>query len=71
MKEYSILRKQYLEEHPICEVCNIRKASDIHHKNKRFKGRLNEVEHWMATCRKCHQEIEDHKEWARENGYLK
>jgi hypothetical protein len=53
---YSKLRKQYLEEHPLCEAhlkgCK-NYATDIHH----IKGRgINylKTETWIALCRNCH-----------------
>lgn len=67
---YRTLRKQYLSEHPECEMPECRRAAtDIHHKNKRGKN-LNKVDTWMALCRPCHTLIENNKSWARENNYL-
>lgn len=57
-----------MEQHPPCQLCGAQ-ATDIHHKAKRGKN-LNNVDTWMAVCRKCHNRIEDNKSWARANGLL-
>jgi len=63
------LRKEFLEEFPICEVCTKKRASDVHHKDKRGKNYL-EVDTWLSVCRKCHTEIHENPSWARANNYL-
>ena len=57
MKEYGILRKEFLEKLPICEVCMKAKSTDIHHKAGRGKHYL-EVDTWLSTCRGCHDKIQ-------------
>ncbi len=73
LRIYSKLRKQYLREHPYCEVAlasGIKlKATDIHHKAGRGPN-LNNVDTWMAVCRDCHREIHENPSWARSKGYL-
>jgi hypothetical protein len=68
-EEYLKLRMDFLKAHPICEVCGEHIAQDVHHKAKRGIN-LNNVSTWMSVCRACHYEIETHKGWAREIGYL-
>lgn len=60
---YSILRKQYLKDHPNCELnCSAkcsRVATDIHHlywsgDREEFMNDFKEVK---AGCRECHNEI--------------
>lgn len=72
---YSVLRREYLEQNPNCEIkllgC-VGLATEIHHSAKRGDNYLN-VKTWMATCRMCHSHIEtvmSAKE-RREKGYLK
>lgn len=66
---YSKLRKKYLEWHPMCELCKVGTAQDIHH--KRGQGIYqNEVKYFMAVCRACHSFLEKNRDWARERGYL-
>lgn len=69
LKIYSKLRREYLISHPICCICWIKKADQIHHK----KGRgiyLNFAEYWLPVCSLCHRYIEDNRKEAREKGYL-
>jgi hypothetical protein len=67
-EEYSKVRKEYLAEHPRCEICG-QQATDIHHKKRRGKHLLAK-DTFMACCRPCHNRIESNPGWARENGYL-
>ena len=69
MKEYGILRKEFLEKLPMCEVCMKAASTDVHHKAKRGKNYL-EVDTWLSTCRSCHDKIHREPAWAREKGYL-
>lgn len=69
MKEYAKLRAEFLKANPVCQLCGKAKATDVHHKCKRGKNYLN-VATWAALDRKCHTYIEDHKSWARTNGWL-
>ena len=63
------LRKKFLEDFPICEVCTKEKSIDVHHKDKRGKNYL-EVDTWLSVCRMCHNHIHANPSWARANNYL-
>lgn len=73
-KAYSLLRKEYLGKHPICEmqlpgVCtNV--ATDIHHTEYRGIQTLVTAT-WKACCRGCHDFCHSHPIEARELGFLK
>lgn len=41
---------------------------DVHHKRGRGKYLLDEST-WLPVCRGCHNKIETHPNWAKENGY--
>ena len=69
-REYSILRKAYIADHPQCEACNKRKSTEIHHKARRVGRTLCAVEYFMAVCRQCHNYIEANPAWARQHGYM-
>src|ERR1035437_7546936 len=60
LKIYSVLRKDYLKDNPICEVDGCKnKSIEIHHK----KGRgvlLNVVKYWMFFC-------QNHNNWIGDN----
>lgn len=68
LKEYSIVRKEYLTKHPICEVCYINSSTEIHHKAKRTGENL--FKYFLAVCRTCHTKIHLEPKWALENNYL-
>lgn len=67
MEQYVELRYIYLKKNPICEVCKIQKAIEIHHKS----GRAGEALYsdFLAVCHGCHVWIEEHPEEAKEKGY--
>jgi len=69
-RDYEKVKKAYLEVFPICEVHNCGQSSfDIHHKKGRIGKLLIDINHFMAVCRKCHDYIELHPEWAKIQGY--
>jgi len=70
LKVYSVLRKEYLLAHPICEVCKKVASSQLHHCDGREHGRLIVTEHWLAVCPKCHSRIHQHPGWARLSGFM-
>lgn len=65
--DYLKLRKQYFNEHLICECCQVRPPTEIHHKRGRIGSNL--FEHFLAVCSDCHRKIEENPEWAKENGF--
>jgi hypothetical protein len=67
LKEYSVVRKEYMMLHPFCEVCG-QPATDIHHKAKRGANLCNK-DTFLAICRICHTKAHDNPAWAKENGY--
>ena len=72
LKQYSVLRKQYLSDHQECELrlpgCD-GIAIEIHHTSSRGKN-LNNVSTFKASCRECHRKVHDElsAEEARELG---
>lgn len=68
--EYMKLRKKFLEDHPVCQICNDEVANQIHHTNKRNGTRLNDQKYWMALGIRCHIYIHTHPEAARKEGWL-
>lgn len=67
---YSKLRRGFLTLIPNCQICKTGSATDIHHRNGRFKERLNDQDYWMAVCRNCHNDIHHNPALAMERGYL-
>lgn len=71
-REYLKLNREYLEEHPYCEVswmCCGLLATEIHHKKGREVDLLTNVRYFLAVCRMCHQYIELHPIEAKEKGF--
>jgi hypothetical protein len=71
-KEYSILRKKFLEEKPYCEIGQINcthHSTDVHHKE--YRGiHTNDVSTWISTCRSCHDWIHLNPKEARKLNFL-
>jgi hypothetical protein len=68
-KEYSKLRKVFLEENPQCQVEGCKEAAtEVHHKGRRGKNYLR-VELFMAVCSQHHDKIEKNGLWAKSMGY--
>jgi 5-methylcytosine-specific restriction endonuclease McrA len=64
LKQYTILRRAYLSEHPHCEVCGAR-AHEIHHMLPRGRGgKLLDTSIFLALCRRCHRQAHDNPNWA-------
>lgn len=72
-KEYSLQRKLFLEQHPMCQahvsgICQ-QYSSQVHHKKGRTGELLLDVRYWLAVCHNCHHEIEMKPLWAKEMGF--
>jgi hypothetical protein len=83
LREYSKLRKIYLEAHPYCQVWLLEMgikyegspleaplSHDIHHRQGRQRSKLNDTSMWLAVCRDSHHKIHNNPRWAYEHGYL-
>lgn len=71
-KDYSLyrpVRDKYMKEHPICECCNVKPATDLHHKAGKIGKLLYNPEYFCALCRWCHNYITENSAWAIEKGY--
>lgn len=67
LKEYRIVRDEYMRMYPNCKICG-KTPVELHHKKPRAYF-LTDVSIFMSVCRSCHTRIESHDAWARENGY--
>jgi hypothetical protein len=67
-RKYSTVRKQFLEENPVCEFpdCN-KESTDVHHSRGRGIYFLD-VKTWKALCREHHQRIEVRVNEAKQLG---
>ena len=70
-KVYSVKRREFLAEHPICQICESRPATEIHHKESRYSDTYLNEETWLATCAQCHQDTHRNPALAKELGYIK
>jgi len=80
LKQYKILRAQYLKENPVCQVCEKASATEIHHREPGRGSRTNDVALFVSICSQCHRRIHQGEQyngvykygpkWARENGWL-
>ena len=70
LRIYTRLRAEYLNDNYMCEVCGFKGATDVHHIKGRYGDRLNDVDHFLAVDRLCHQRIHNDPRWARKNLYL-
>ena len=68
IREYSILRKAFLEDAPFCEVPDcFNRSSEIHHMNHREGQRLLDSRYFLAVCSFHHRKIHDNPVWAKRN----
>lgn len=70
LTQYFKLRKDFLEKNPVCQACDGEPANQIHHRNHREHGRLNDQKDWVAVGNYCHTWIHNHPEAARKEGWL-
>lgn len=76
LKEYMKLRKQFLQDHPWCAVCEGQMlfpshipATEVHH--MRGRGRyLLDVSTWLPVSRIGHSLIHGNPKWAKARGYM-
>lgn len=67
LEKYQKLRNEYLKEHSVCEVCNSKPSSEIHHRKGREGNNL--FQYFLAVDQECHQYIELNPEEAKEKGW--
>lgn len=70
LAEYSKLKREYLKQHPFCEVYPDRPATEIHHCRGRISSLLCDTRYWLAVSRVGHAFIHLNPEWARQEGWL-
>ena len=68
--QYQVLRIEFLgkKENQICPITKT-KTTDIHHKKGRIGSLLLDTRYWVALSREGHKYVEEHPDWAKENGY--
>jgi hypothetical protein len=69
-REYAKKGKAFLKVNKVCQVMECKRPStQIHHKKGRIGDLLTNEEYFLAVCADCHTKIENHPEWAKEQGY--
>lgn len=68
LKEYKVLRDEFLQHNTKCVRCN-GSATEVHHAKGRIGSNLLDIETFRAVCRPCHQYIETHPIEAKENNW--
>jgi len=72
-KVYSVEAKKFREENPLCRinspVCIINTQGVHHVKGKATVQLLMDKKFWKPSCNPCNGYIEDHSQWAQENGH--
>lgn len=57
-----------LPENKICPITK-QTTTDVHHKKGRLGDLYLDKRYWVALSREGHKYVEEHPEWAKENGY--
>ena len=68
-KAYSVMRKTFMEHHPLCKRCGA-PATDLHHVFHRTGKAMLDTSTWMSLCRSCHDWVHTHPKEAISRGYL-
>ena len=42
------------QDNPMCEVCRMRPAIDLHHRQFRSQGGSDDPDNLILVCKKCH-----------------
>lgn len=73
LDKYYPIRFAFLKENFVCQIqiqCDGKLSQDVHHMMGRSDQFLWNTKFFAATCRACHQWVEDHKNQARKNGWI-
>ena len=68
---YYSLRNDFMAKHGLCEINSpvcIRKSQCVHHTKGRIGSDLTDVSTWMPSCNPCNLYVEEHSQWAKDNG---
>lgn len=68
-RRYLVLRKEFLEENPMCAVTG-RPATEVHHRAGREGEWLLNTDYWLPVSREGHDFIENNRAEAKKRGWL-
>lgn len=71
LKEYRIVRDEYLKQNPNCARCGTNQNISLQHLKGRIGDNLTDVNNFMTLCVPCHRFINDNPKYAIKNGFAK
>lgn len=70
-RTYTVVRKEYLAAHPICQHGGcMKRSTEIHHRKGCIGELLTNERFFMAVCRPHHNHIHRYSQEARAQGYI-
>lgn len=69
LAKYRPIRDKFLKENPTCMVSGCDGKSTVHHAMGRIGDLLWDIKYFRNLCWEHHKYVEEHPEWAKENGY--
>lgn len=73
-RAYAVISSQFKKDHPVCQVCvkcEGAPTTDCHHPIGRIGSAMLDSTQYIATCRACHNYLEEHPTHAKELGFSK
>lgn len=65
-KLWKLLSEKIRKERPMCELCKIKPATQVHHIfSRRFKSTMFDEDNLISICNGCHLKTHTDPEWAR------
>lgn len=72
---YAKKSKSFREDHPLCVIHSpncTHYTQGVHHvRGKATETLLMDERFWLPACNACNTYIEDHSDWAKQNGFKK
>lgn len=67
--KYKRLRTQFLQENPICALCRVNKATEIHHIGENYWNEEDfyDTSMWRGLCHQCHCQVSTERKQGRKN----
>lgn len=67
--KYKRLRTQFLQENPICALCRVNKATEIHHMGENYwnEEEFYDTSMWRGLCHQCHCQVSTERKQERKN----
>lgn len=61
--KYKRLRSQFLRENPICVLCGVNEATEIHHIGEDYwnEEQFFDTDMWRGLCHSCHTKVSNER----------